>query len=259
MADYKVVDAEQLNADLTSVADKIREQTGKTEHIPFPSGFETAPAELVEVGKQAMNRSMMEAIQQGGARKNYASAFSSPYWTDDNFKPVYDMYTTATTEMFWNSYITNLKGILEKQGVVLDTSGSGNIYQIMRDSKITHSPTISCLGVTIITQSFYGCRDLISLKLVLKADGTNTFSTPFAYCESLVDLEVEGVIGANDFNLRWSTKLSRASIESVINALSTTTTGLSVTLSETAVNNAFTTDEWNALIATRPNWTINLL
>ena len=51
-------------------------------------------------------------------------------------------------------------------------------------------------------------------------------------------------------------------------ALSTTTTGLTVTFSKTAVDKAFetaegandgsTSPEWLALVATRPNWGIGL-
>jgi hypothetical protein len=201
----------------------------------------------------------MTAIQQGGDRTNYAYLFESSYWNDDNFKPIYDLNVSTGTAMLRNSAITDLKGILEKQGVVLDTSGCGNLYNFMRDSKITHSPAISCISSSSVSQTFYGCRDLVSVKLVLKSDGSNTFDNPFSYCESLEDLEIEGVIGQNNFRLHWSTKLSKASIINVINALSTTTSGLSVTLSKVAANNAFTEAEGNALLATRPNWTINLL
>ena len=68
-------------------------------------------------------------------------------------------------------------------------------------------------------------------------------------------------------NMQWS-PLSKDSIISIINALSTATSDLPITLSITAVNNAFetspgaadgsTSEEWTALIATKPNWTISL-
>lgn len=64
-------------------------------------------------------------------------------------------------------------------------------------------------------------------------------------------------------------KLSKPSITSIINCLSTTTSGLTVTLSKTAVNNAFetsegvadgsTSQEWLNLVATKTNWTISLV
>ena len=50
MADYKVVDAEQLDADLTVVADAIRSKGGTTEALEFPQGMASA----------------VEAIQSGG-------------------------------------------------------------------------------------------------------------------------------------------------------------------------------------------------
>jgi hypothetical protein len=68
---------------------------------------------------------------------------------------------------------------------------------------------------------------------------------------------MEGTI-AGAINLKWSKKLSKASIESVIGCLSDAKTGLTATFSTTAKNNAFTTEEWDALVASKPNWTIAL-
>ena len=39
---YKIVNAEQLDADLTSVADSIRAKAGKSGKLDFPSGFKSA-------------------------------------------------------------------------------------------------------------------------------------------------------------------------------------------------------------------------
>lgn len=39
MAEYKVVDAEKLDADLSSVADAIRTKGGTSESLTFPQGF----------------------------------------------------------------------------------------------------------------------------------------------------------------------------------------------------------------------------
>ena len=76
------------------------------------------------------------------------------------------------------------------------------------------------------------------------------------------------VIGTNGFNVQWATALPKSSITSIINALSDSTSGLSITLPFFAVNTAFDdgslplngsdSEEWKALIATKPNWTINL-
>lgn len=41
MAQYKIVDAVKLDADLTSVADAIRAKSGKVDTLSFPEGFKT--------------------------------------------------------------------------------------------------------------------------------------------------------------------------------------------------------------------------
>ena len=46
MATYKVVDADQLNADMSSVADSIRTKGGTTDALAWPDGYKTAIEEI---------------------------------------------------------------------------------------------------------------------------------------------------------------------------------------------------------------------
>lgn len=55
MADYKLVNATQLDADLKTVADAIREKGGTTEDLEFPLGMKSA----------------VEAIQSGGSDEEF--------------------------------------------------------------------------------------------------------------------------------------------------------------------------------------------
>ena len=55
MATYKVVDAEQLNADMTSVADSIRTKGGTTDALAWPDGYKTA----------------IDSIPSGGAKETW--------------------------------------------------------------------------------------------------------------------------------------------------------------------------------------------
>ena len=102
-------------------------------------------------------------------------------------------------------------------------------------------------------------------KIIMRDDGSQAVGNMFYIATELREVRFEGVIGQNGFDVHWSTKLSEASIRSIINALSTTTTGLTVTLSETAVHSIWPPPsmamwaQWEALIATRPNWTISLV
>lgn len=114
---------------------------------------------------------------------------------------------------------------------------------------------------------FNGCSSLTTIQQLDLTSGSY-INTMFTGCTSLVNLTMTGTIKSSGFNVSPCVKLSKDSITSVINALSSTTTGKSVTLSKTAVNTAFetssgagdgsTSEEWTTLIATKFNWTISL-
>lgn len=217
---------------------------------------------VYEAGKKSQYDAFWDDFQDFGNRKSYLYAFRA--WTDKLFCPKYDIICGETARgMFASCKITDLKGNLEKCGVTLDTSGATSMVEILAYSKnLTRVPTISGASASEIQYLFCNDYALIEVeKLILKADGSQSLNAAFARCDELVTLIIEGVIGKSDLDLHWSTKLSKASITSVINALSTTTSGLSVTLSKTAVNTAFGSTEsaeWKSLIATKSNWTISL-
>ena len=113
---------------------------------------------------------------------------------------------------------------------------------------------VHILGQT--QQIFYQCSNLKTLsKLVVTEE--STYANMFISCSALENLVIEGTIG-NAFNIADCDKLSKASIESIISHLSDTATELTATFSTAAKENAFTTEEWDTLIATKPNWTIAL-
>ena len=82
MAIYKVVDAEKLDADLKSVADKLREKSGTTEEIEFPHGFNDA-VDAIQTGgdanklAQVIDKSVTEMTAEdfGGAARIGPYAF----------------------------------------------------------------------------------------------------------------------------------------------------------------------------------------
>jgi hypothetical protein len=117
-------------------------------------------------------------------------------------------------------------------------------------------------GQTSYVGTFQNDRSLHTIEVLRCIAETTYHNTVFFNCNALENLTIEGVIGQNGFDVRYSTKLSKASITSVINALSATTSGLTVTLSKTAVERAFgstTSTEWSALVATKSNWNISLI
>lgn len=114
--------------------------------------------------------------------------------------------------------------------------------------------------------TFNGCSQLHTISKLTVAD-TTKFINAFNACRRLVNLTINGTIGQSGLDLHWS-PLSKTSIESVIGALSETTSGLSITLSKVAINNAFGINlddestypegsEYYTLRHSRDNWTIN--
>lgn len=56
MANYKLVDADQLDADMTAVAESIRTKGGTTEQLPWPDGFKAA-VEAISTGVNVQKKS----------------------------------------------------------------------------------------------------------------------------------------------------------------------------------------------------------
>lgn len=226
-------------------------------------GYKRGYADGIEQGKQAEYDAFWDEFQNNGNRTNYAYAFygsgSGEFW-GERFAPKYDMQPTDATSMFQYSYNStiNLKERLAKNGVKLDFSKCTSMGSCFNYSSLGDLPELDLRSLSAIPLMFYDCRSKVIDKIILKADGSQTFTNPFNACKSLEEIRFEGVIGQKGLNFQWATKLSHDSIESIINALSAATSGNTITISKTAKETAFTDEEWASLIATKPNWTISL-
>lgn len=189
-----------------------------------------------------------------------AALFAGRGWTDATFNPPeFIDYIDDGFQLF--IYASNIS---KEKLRMIDYSKLWRFQGTFNSTLITEIPVIDTRGSTEpLSSVFAWTASLISIeKLILKADGSQEFRGTFEGCSSLIEITIEGVIGQDGFNVRWSTKLSKASIISIINALSTTTSGKSVTLSKVAVESAFgstASEEWISLINARSNWTINLV
>lgn len=174
--------------------------------------------------------------------------------------------------MFAGCRIKDIPSSIEKAGVSLDFSNCSSDfnYLFLNNAYTEHFGVIDTRKADALSQIMNNANVMKKVdKLILRDDGSQLFKTsPFIHCAKLKDFTVEGKIGNDNFNMSWS-PLSKASIISIINALSDTTTGLTVTLRLSAINKAFETsegandgldsEEWLALTATKPNWTINAI
>ena len=228
----------------------------------YEKGKEDGVAEGVEAGKKAEYDKFWDIHQNYGNRSAYNYAFSYG-WTNENFKPKYDLRPTGdygANQMFaFSEYNLDLAAGLAHNGVSLDLSQATRWNSIFDRSNVINIPPLDAKSCTAMAMAFYNNSKITSLTINnIREDCT--FDRTFNYMYNLTDLNITGVIG-NNITFLGCRMLSKASITGIINALSTTKSGCSLVLNTTAVANAFgstTADEWTALKGTRPNWTITL-
>lgn len=218
--------------------------------------------DVFKAGKNKEWNEFWDSFQENGNRVNYGYAFSN--WKRKIFKPKYDIITNRCQYMFNNTFASdtgddrNLKKALEDAGVILDTSQSNNFQYMFWYAWVSDIPTIDTRSANTINYIFnYATRLEKVEKLILKDDGSQASTGAFESCSSLKDIIIEGKIGQN-FDIKNS-PLTKDSITSIVNALSSSASGKTVSFSKTAKEKAFTTDEWDALINTKPNWTFSLV
>lgn len=245
------VDILTKNGVFIDIAASIRNQNGE-ETKYHPSEMSEAIDALsigsggYDEGKQDEYDRFWNILQNNGNAAGvnyyYKFAYSSngAGWTDENFNPKYPLICA-----------TGVTG-----GACLFYANTG-----ITDTKVP----IVVLGNNT-GSTFYNARKLVTIRK-LTVNKNTAFTNTFQNNDALENIVMDGEIG-QDFDIHWSTKLTKASIESIMATLSTATTGKSVSFSKTAVNKAFetsegandgsTSTEWTTLTNTKTNWTISL-
>ena len=203
-----------------------------------------------EYGKTEAHDTFWDAFQAKGNRTDYEKAFYGQWWTGDNYNPKYIPAPVNAAYMYQKS---NATGHLE-----VDTSKCTNMIAMFSEAKqVASIGTIDTRLCTSLASLFGYMDNLISIrKVILKNDGTQTFTDGSFWASRLKDIVIEGTIG-NSLNIRICNSLSKDSLASFVDALSDNTSGKALTVSPTA-KARFTDEEWASLIARKPNWTISL-
>lgn len=251
-----------------TVAEKLT-TIAENEQKVFDAGYSKGIGESYEQGfadgEKSEHDRFWGAYQETGSRLDYQSAFAGIGWNEETFKPKHGIKPNNTNQMFmeFNGNF-DLAEHLENLGVELDTSSSYNANYMFYKTKFTRIGNIDLRSATY-SQYLFQRSELIKKidMVILKDDGTTQVTMWFEKCNALEEIRLAGVIGLNGFDIHWSTKLSEASGLSIINALSTTTTGLSVTLpiawKERFIEKHGLADFEVYTILARANWTFNWL
>lgn len=259
------------------IADAIRECTGTIETMKprefadgvrgayscgdekgHEEGFVAGLEEGENNGRYNAYHEFWDTYQQMGNRRHYSYAFAGYGWTDETFKPKYDIIigNSTSTAMFSYNKVTNLKKILDEQNVELITGDCTDLGSMFSGcSNLWNIPPIDASSSKHCNQMFSYCGKINGIELTLKDDGSQTFTNTFLNCNELYSLKITGVIGES-ISLKQSKYLSKASVLSVLNALSKTATGKTLTLSSALSYLASYTDVKKAMDE-KQNWTIN--
>ena len=214
---------------MTAIADAIREKTGGTDALTLDGMAEAIP-EVYDAGKQSEYDSFWDIFQQNGKRTNYNRAFFSETmaqrgWNDENYNPKYDIVTTSGAQTFWCALIT--------------------------DTKVPITLKDGCNANTM----FGSCTKLVAIPKLILEGTVSSWANAFIACNSLEEIEFEGVID-NNIDFLSCQKLVYKSLMNIIEHLkdfSDTTTTRTLTLG--TENLAKLTDTEKA-IATQKGWTL---
>ena len=213
---------------------------------------------VYEAGQQSEYDRFWDAAQldeDGNLRTYLNYHFAGRAWTEENFKPKYDIRPGGTaTGLFRETQITNLKQCLESSGVTLDTSKMTSGTGAFGYGQLTILPKLDFSSLTGATNTFTNSGQLHTIEEMVVSESTTFVSTTFTSCTALTRLIMTGTLAKNGLDLHWSTLLDRESLLSILNVLQNKTSGTwTVTLG--SENLAKLTDAEKA-IATQKGWTL---
>ena len=257
---------------LKGLADKFRSKLGTTAKIN-PQDFEKKVDEVYSQGKQEEYDAFWDNYQQNGERTAYEYAFSSGGWTNENFKPKYNIravYGNHGNIFSYCGVTGSLKQILNYLGITLsfyqkEGRESGATY-VFVNTKFTELPVIDfseakgniALQSAFVNNNLLETIEKVILPVNCTAYGTNTFQANYA----LKNIDFEGTI---KYSLVFKDcPLTADSVNNILNCLDTTTysgtrTITLKTTSKTAYNDKYSDwDERIAQLTTSGNWTFTL-
>ena len=215
--------------------------------------------EVYEAGKKAEHDAFWDAYQGNGALMSYDGAFAGTRWAAETFKPKYDIKCNRAQSMFWNTSRLNIDLVehLSKLGLTLDTSSCATFNQTFTYSSIKRVGVIDARNAKGNLQDTFSNSKIVTIDKFIVSESNTKYSNTFKGCTLLENVTFEGVI-VSDIDFKDCTKLTKASIDNIYAHLKPDTE-FTVTFSKTAVNNAYTTDEWEELVSRLPYITFSLI
>lgn len=264
------------------------------ENDGYTNGHYDGMEEGIEQGKRDAYDEFWDTFQQNGTRTNYNACFG-PGWTVESFKPKYQIKASHANFTFFdnngefliyddfvefcNSLAAEQGKTAEKNPELFDENGNyqlldyHDVQQAQYGLSRLHSPHFGVIDLSnaINTYMLFYSHGLDAKSCVKKIDKListekTVFNNAFDQATYLTNITMSGVV-AKSINF-GTCPLNEASIISVVNVLSPSTTGQTVTFKKTAVNTAFGINvddvstypvgsEFYNLRNSKPNWTFS--
>ena len=184
-------------------------------------------SKVYDAGKKAEHDDFWDNNQDYGNREDYTRGYNGngKCWNKYNFYPKHAMRPTLAEYMFyaWEDAETqdlNLTQRLIDCNAPLDTSNATQMSAMFAYGKFTSIPTIdltSCISGKS-AQLFQSCPYLVTIEKI-KMHKDIVATNWFRYDSNLENLEIEGEIGQNGFNVKDCKKLTQKSLLSILKAL----------------------------------------
>lgn len=169
------------------------------------------------------------AYQSDGYRETYYYGFCGTGWNRESFNPKYQIVVKGSAEgMFRNFHYTN-KDITQAVDLTpfnINWSGCTGMKQTFYNARMLNTGLIDATNCSQLDNTFVngstGTNKGCLVKITLKVKAATSYTNPIAKQAELTDLIFtnDSVIGNSGWNLSESTKLTAASVKSILSALS---------------------------------------
>lgn len=212
--------------------------------------FEVIADEVYEKGKKDEYDKFWDAFQDYGKKTFYQYAF---YAWNDGFYPKYDIKPEGglASAFFLNKIKGDMKQRLIDCGVEFNTSLVNNMsssFQACYGLTVAPILDLSSMGGNSLGNTFFNCINLTEASFV-NMQAKTRFSNTFFACEKLEKLSIDGVIGQAGFDVKDCKKLTKASLLSILKALSLNITATTTITFSTVHQSIIETD-----IDCKPYW-----
>ena len=176
-----------------------------------------------------------DVVQQNGSRTDYSWAFFA--WGCEYLRPKHKVIPQG---LGVNDICYNMASLKKIEAAYFDFSQASGVNYSYSFCSCHVLEEIEDVGFMPAAKYNYTFAWNPMLKTIAKitADENTLFEHSFDGCKSLENITFAGVIGQN-VNFNYCTKLTQASIESIVNHLSDSATGKTLTLSKAAVDEEF--------------------